>query len=239
MAIDVDIRGVLRTSMLDFPGKLACVVFTNKCNFRCPFCYNTELALGKPSEPRIPVEEFISFLESRRKWLQGVAITGGEPTLHKGLPEFCAKIKEFGFDVKVDSNGYNPEMLEALFSQNLVDYVAMDIKAPKGNYSKAAGVKVDIGKIEQSIAMIKEQAPEYEFRTTIIPELIGEKEILSISKWLSKGSKPKRFFLQQFKNDSRMIDRKLEGKAPLSPDKLKAMAESVKPFFEEVGVRGI
>ncbi len=239
MDISIDIRGVLRTSMLDFPGKLSCVVFTNTCNFRCPFCYNPELALGKPSEPQVPVSEFFSFLESRKDWLQGVAITGGEPTLHKGLSDFCRKIKELGFDVKLDSNGFSPEILENLFSQNLVDYIAMDIKSSRENYEKAAGISLDTDIIERSISLIKEKAPDYEFRTTVIPGFVGEKELLSIGNWLSDSGTAKRFFLQQFKSDSRMIDSSLEGKNSFSPDELKSFAEKLRPFFKEVGVRGI
>ncbi len=242
MSLDFDIRGVLRTSMLDFPGKLSCVVFTNSCNFRCPFCYNPELALGKPSEPRIPVEEFFSFLESKKKWLQGVAITGGEPTLQPGLLDFCSRVKDLGFEVKLDSNGGNPSVLKKVFSKSLADYVAMDVKAPKNDYSAVAGVEVDSELIEQSISLIINSAPDYEFRTTVIPEFISEEKLVSIGKWISSLSlsgKPKRFFLQQFKSDSRMIDRSLENKNSFTPAQLTAFAETLEAFFGEVGVRGI
>src|SRR3989344_4958290 len=152
------IGGLQKLTLIDFPGKVACTVFLSGCNFRCPFCYSPELVLPGQikNRPGISEKEFFDFLKERKNLLEGIVICGGEPTSDKKLPVFLKKIKKMGFFVKLDTNGSNPEMLKKLIDKKLIDYVAMDIKGPKGKYSQIAGTKIDIEKIQKSINILKE-----------------------------------------------------------------------------------
>ena len=213
------IGGLQKITLIDYPGRLAATVFLMGCNFRCPFCYNRELVL--PAEikkyPKIPEKEFFNFLKEKKKFLEGVVLCGGEPTINKDLPRFCRKIKKLGFLVKLDTNGSNPEMLKKLINEKLIDYVAMDIKAPLGpnfqfpipnfqlnskfqisKYEKTAGVKVNLEKIKESIELIKDSGIDYEFRTTIVPTIHTKEDIVEITKDISPA---KKYFLQQFRPD--------------------------------------
>jgi len=234
--MDIDIRAIQKTSLLDYPEKISCIVFLNRCNFRCGFCYNAELAMGKPAEKRIPVKDFLGFLEKKKKWLQGVVITGGEPTLYRDLPEFCKAIKKKGYLVKLDTNGSNPESVRVLLKEGLVDFIAMDIKAPLEKYEEACRVKVDTEKIKKSIEFIKESGIDYEFRTTVVPGLLDEKELLQIGELL-KGAK--KFCLQQFKNDVKLLDPALAEREPYLHGKMHGLAKKMEKFFECVELRGI
>ena len=180
-------------------------------------------------------EEIFEHLKSQRKWLDGVCITGGEPTLHEGLPEFIRKIKELGFLVKLDTNGTNPEMLEELIKNKLIDYVAMDIKGPLKKYQEITESEVDEKTIQKSIDIIRNSGIDYEFRSTILPRFHSKEDILAIGKWL-KGSK--KYCLQQFRNE-KTLDKKFENEKVYTPDELKELAESVKEFFDTIEVRGI
>jgi len=137
------IKGLQKTTLVDYPNKVACTIFLPRCNFRCGFCYNKDLVIDYDRLPSIQEEEIINFLKEKKKWLDGVVFTGGEPTLHRELPNFIKKIKEMGFLVKIDTNGTNPKMLKELIDNNIVDYIAMDIKAPLEKYDKITGVNVD------------------------------------------------------------------------------------------------
>jgi len=180
-------------------------------------------------------EEIFEHLKSQRKWLDGVCITGGEPTLHEGLLEFIRKIKELGFLVKLDTNGTNPEMLEELIKNKLIDYVAMDIKGPLKKYQEITESEVDEKTIQKSIDIIRNSGIDYEFRSTILPRFHSKEDILAIGKWL-KGSK--KYCLQQFRNE-KTLDKKFENEKVYTPDELKELAESVKEFFDTIEVRGI
>ena len=168
-------------SLVDYCGYVSCVVFTRGCNFRCPFCHNSSLVNGVAPQ-KIQSEDFFSFLNKRRGLLDGVCITGGEPTLNPDLPDFIRKIKEMGLLVKLDTNGTNPKMLESLISQNLVDYVAMDIKNGKSFYPKTTGVNLDFANIEESVALLKKGKVPFEFRTTLVAELHSEESIIEMGK---------------------------------------------------------
>ena len=229
------IKGFQKLSLIEYPGKLSAVIWTGGCNFRCPFCYNTDIVLNYKKMPTIPEKEIIDFMSTRKGLLDGLAITGGEPTLQKDLPEFVKKIKDMGFLVMIETNGSNPNMVKELIDKKLVDYIAMDIKAPLEKYDEVAGVKVNKKKIQKSIDIIRNGGIEYEFRTTIIPKFFKEEDALAIGKWL-KGSK--RYFLQQFMPE-KTIDKSLRRVKPYSPEKLKEFAELMKPFFESVSVRSI
>ena len=200
----MQIHGLNKTTLLDYPEHLASTVFTGGCNFRCPFCHNKTLVLNPEEQPLIDEPEVLAYFEKRKTIIEGVCITGGEPTLQKDLPEFLKKIKDIGLKVKLDTNGYRPEIIKSLFEKGLVDYIAMDIKASKENYGKVAGVSnFDVSKIEESIKFIIENFPNYEFRTTVVKELHSPEEILKIKEWLSGTKKYK---LQSYKESDGVIN---------------------------------
>jgi len=228
------IGGFQKTSLIDYPNHLSAIVWTVGCNFRCPFCYNQDLVFG--GAPLLAEEEIIDYLKKRRGVLEALAITGGEPTLQKDLKRFIRKVKKLDYLVKIDTNGTNPNMLKKLLDEKLIDYIAMDIKAPKNKYPILAGVEVDIKKIEKSIKIIKKQAPDYEFRTTVIPNLIKKKDIIDIAKWL-KGSR--RYVLQQFQKPSDLIDKKLNKSKPYKAEFLKDLLKNIEQYFDYCEIRGI
>ncbi len=198
------IGGFQKTSLLDFPDKISAIIWTMDCNFRCPFCYNKQIVLGEAN--RIPDEEIFSFLEKRKGLLEGLVISGGEPLLQDDIISFAEKVKKLGYPIKLDTNGSCPEKLKELIDKKLVDYIAMDVKAPKNKYNELTGTKTDISKIEESIEIIKSDAPDYEFRTTFVPNLLKKEDIVEIAKWLDGA---KRFYLQEFKNETPLIFFKL------------------------------
>lgn len=180
------IGGFQRFSLIDYPGKICAIVFTQGCNLRCPYCQNPELIDFKRAVGFIPEEEIFSFLKKRKGKLDAVEITGGEPTLQPDLLEFLKKIKNMGYLIKLDSNGTHPEILEQIIYRNLVDYFAMDIKAPLEKYEGVVNAKVDTDKIKYSIGLIKNSSVDYEFRTTVVKSLLSEEDIIEIGK-LIKG----------------------------------------------------
>lgn len=231
------ICGLQKMTLLDFPGKIACTVFLGGCNFRCPFCHNSELFMGKPEKLRED-EEFFEFLKSRRGLLDGVCVSGGEPTLYKTLPDFLAKIKEMGFLVKLDTNGYRPEVLKALVQQGLVDYVAMDVKNSPAMYAQSVGLeKMELSSIEESLRFLIGGELPYELRTTLVRQLHDAASIQDMGAWLAAlvpGRKPKKLFLQSF------VDRDTVLFAGLSAPEQEATAGFAKilaPFAEEVTIR--
>jgi pyruvate formate lyase activating enzyme len=181
------IGGLVRFTLIDYPGKVAAVIFTQGCLFRCHYCHNPSLVISSMPTKGFEEEEIFSFLHSRRKKLDGIVITGGEPTLHSDLPEFLEKIKKLGFLVKLDTSGVFPEKLENLLEKKLVDYIAMDIKAPLEKYPSVTGVAIDPKKIQKSIALIKNSSIPYEFRSTLLPFLHTKEDIISMAK-LIEGS---------------------------------------------------
>ena len=230
----MNIGGLQKTSLLDYPDTISAIIWTMGCDFRCPFCYNKDLVLSKVGT--IPEEELLSFLEKRKGMLEGLVITGGEPLMQKDIVQFVEKVKKLGFLIKIDTNGMYPEKLKELIDKKLVDYVSMDVKAPKNKYDKLTDVKTDIKKIEKSIEIIKNSKLDYQFKTTFVPGLLTKEDIISIAKWL-EGSK--RFYLQQFKNDAPLISSKLQNVAPYSKEKLIETLNDIKSYFEDCDVRGI
>lgn len=197
------IKGLQKTTLLDFPEKLACTVFTGGCNFRCPFCHNASLVLHAGAVDEISEKEFFTYLSKRKGMLDGVCITGGEPLLCPDIEEFIKKIKELGLLVKLDTNGTFPKKLEALLDEGLVDYVAMDIKNSKEKYAHTAGVEDFPKEIEQSIDIIMKKAPDYEFRTTVVRELHTKQDILDIANRI-KGAR--KYFLQSYVDSGDTIE---------------------------------
>lgn len=229
------IGGVQKVTFIDYPGKIACTVFTIGCNFRCPFCQNSHLVLPEKIKKikEIPEEEFFSFLRKRKEFLEGVVICGGEPTFHSDLLDFAKKIKKLGYLIKLDTNGSNPKMLNSLIEKKLVDYVSLDIKAPKEKYNKVCGKKINIKKIERSIEILKKEKIDYEFRTTLVPTLVEKEDILKIVKWISPA---KRYFLQNFRPQN-TIDPKFEKIKPFKIDYLLEIKKIISPFFEVCEIR--
>lgn len=229
------IGGLQKLSLIDFPGRISATVFLIGCNFQCSYCQNPELVDPKKikKQPIINQAEFFKFLNIRKDFLEGVCITGGEPTIHKELFNFIKKIKQKGFLVKLDTNGSNPEMLKKLLDAKLLDFIAMDIKAGQSNYNKVTSKKIDLLKIKKSIDLIKKSKVDYEFRITVVPSLIKKKDIEEIGKWL-KGIK--KFALQGFQN-KKVLDKALEKIKPYSEKVLKDFQKILKKYIKEVELR--
>jgi len=224
------IGGLEKITLLDFPDKVAAVVFTQGCNFRCHFCYNPLLVIPataakqkkyEKTYSQISEDEFFLFLESRQGKLDGVVITGGEPTLHSDLPEFIKKIRALGFAIKLDTNGSNPLMLEKLLEAGLIDYLAMDLKASFKKYSRLVEVPLDCKKLEKSVKLVLDSGLPHEFRTTLVPGFI---ELADISEMGSIISGADAWYLQKFKSDTPLVDRQLESAPPFKDEEMAAMA---------------
>lgn len=199
------IAGLQKLSLLDFPEKLACTVFTHGCNFKCPFCHNAPLVLSAQNGAEISEEAFFSFLNSRKGLLEGVCVSGGEPTLQKDLEPFLSKIKEMGFAVKLDTNGYRPDVLKHLAEASLLDYVAMDIKNSKEKYAQTTDISdLHISEIEESVDFLLEGTVDFEFRTTIVKEYHTAEDLEKIGAWLGRKEGVK-YYLQTFKDSGNLI----------------------------------
>jgi len=224
----IEIGGLQKLTLIDYPGRLAATVFLCGCNFRCSWCYSRELVLPEEIEkqPKISEKEFFDFLKERQGLLEGVCLTGGEPTIHKDLPEFIKKIKELSFLVKLDTNGSNPQMLKRLIGDNLLDYVAMDVKLPKEKYQEVLGV--DVKNIEESIKILKNAKIDFEFRTTVVPTILDKEDIIKIAQWLSPA---KNYYLQNFRPE-KTIDPKFEKVKPYPEEYLREIQKSITSFFE-------
>ncbi len=231
----MEIGGLQKLTLIDFPGKLSCTVFLTGCSLRCPWCYSKELVLPEEikKQPKIPQSDFFSFLKERKELLEGVVICGGEPTINKNLPEFIKKIKKMGYLVKLDTNGTNPKMLKKLTAGKLIDYVAMDVKLPKERYSEIFSKSVKIEDIEESIKILKDGEIDYEFRTTIAPTVHTKEDIVKIANWV-KGAK--RYYLQNFRPE-KTIDPKFEKVRPYSDEYLLEIQKAVSPLFETCQIR--
>ncbi len=199
------IGGLNKLTTQDFPGNLACIIFTSGCNFNCDYCYNRDLVESNTAD--ISLDEVFSYLEERKNMLDGVVISGGEPTIWNDLIPFIERIKEYGFKIKLDTNGYKPEVLKEIIDKNLVDYIAMDIKAVFNNYYKIINKKIDTNKIIESIKLINESKIDHEFRTTIIKGMHTKEDLDKIVK-LVNGSP---YYLQNFKMEDTVINKKMEG----------------------------
>lgn len=214
------IGGFQKISLIDYPKKVAAVIFTQGCDFRCPFCHNPDLVLPEKFLPPISENEIFRFLTKRQGQLTGVVVTGGEPTIHQDLPAFLKKIKDLGYCVKLDTNGNNPDALKNLFDQKLIDYVAMDIKTSFERYAQAAGVSVHIENIQRSIDLIIASKGEYHFRTTVVHKFISEKELQEIKASLIQA---KKYFLQAFVADQLILDKTLKDERVYSEEEFRKL----------------
>ena len=226
------IYGFQKMTLLDFPTKVACTIFTGGCNFRCPFCHNAGLVTHIDG-PQIPVQEIFSYLEKRKGILDGVCITGGEPLLQPDIVEFISTIKNMGYAVKLDTNGAFPDRLKELIDASLLDYVAMDIKNSKEKYAQTCGIDIDISIIEKSVEILKEGKVPYEFRTTLVRELHTEEDILSMANWLS-GTRY--WYLQSFVDSGDLIGKNLSAPSKEWVENAQTLAV---PLVAGVKVRGL
>ena len=232
------IAGLQKMTLLDYPGKVACTVFLQGCNFRCPFCHNSGLLAGT-SEPNIPREELLSFLKKRQGILDGVCITGGEPTLWKELPHLIRQIRELGFAVKLDTNGYRPEVLKQLVRDGLLDYVAMDIKNCPARYGETVGVpNLDISKIEESMEFLMTGSLDYEFRTTVVAEFHRAEDVAAIGQWfrtIAPENPVEKYFLQVYTHRDSVL---CPGLHPPKNEDLQAFLAEIAPYVHQAEIRG-
>lgn len=228
------IGGLQKFSLIDYPGKISAIVFTRGCNFRCPYCHNPELVDPQRYAEPWQEEEFWAFLQSRTQKLDAVVVTGGEPTLQEGLQPFLESIRKMGFLIKLDTNGSNPDVLKDLLSANLVDYIAMDIKAPLEKYSEVAKVSIDKTDIEESIELIKQSNVDHEFRTTIAKNVLSKEDIVNIAKML-QGEKL--YILQRCVPTKTLDPLFLAQFEPYTHEELEQMANLMKHYVLQCLVR--
>lgn len=234
------LAGLQKVTLIDYPGKIAATVFTSGCSFYCPWCYSAELVLpGKiKNQPKVSEKEFFKFLKSREGLLEAVVVCGGEPSLQRDLEDFIKKIKKMGFLVKLDTNGSAPRILKSLIEKNLLDYVAMDIKAPPEKYDKAVG-REDcwngkiLNSVQQSIDILKQGKIDYEFRSTIVPGLHDKEDVVQMAKWISPA---RRYYLQNFRPE-KTLNPEFEKIKPYPKEFLFEIQKIIAPFFETCQVR--
>ncbi len=233
----IEIGGLQRSTLIDYPGYIACTVFLIGCNFRCPWCHSPEIVLPDliTKHPRISKDEFMDFLDIRKGLLDGVVVCGGEPTINTDLPEFISEIKQKGFKVKLDTNGSNPTVLKGLFANRLLDYVAMDVKAPlrDPDYPKATGVCVDPGKVMESVKILRASGIDHEFRTTVVPGLHKPEDIRAIAESISPA---KKYFLQTFRS-GKSIDPALAEASSHPTEFMERLKKDLEGMFEICEIR--
>jgi pyruvate formate lyase activating enzyme len=232
------IGGLQKTTLIDYPGKIACTVFLAVCNFRCPWCYSGELVLPEKilKQPRISEKDLFDFLKERQGLLEGVVICGGEPTVNKELLQFVEKIKRLGFLVKLDTNGSNSEILEELIDKKLIDYVAMDIKAPADSqiYKDIIGEGVSLEDIKKSVEILKKGKIDYEFRTTAVNTIHNKADFVEIAKWI--GGPNVKYYLQNFRPE-KTIDPEFEKVKPFPKEFLESIVKEISPYFKTCQLR--
>ncbi|MGM9522521.1 MAG: anaerobic ribonucleoside-triphosphate reductase activating protein [Oscillospiraceae bacterium] len=228
------INGLQKLTLLDFPGRTACTVFAGGCNFRCPFCHNASLVVRAGEQPVMSEEIFFDFLKKRRGLLDGVCITGGEPTLQPDLPEFLIKIRELGHMTKLDTNGFRPDVLRLVLERGLCDYVAMDIKSSRSRYGAVAGIPgMDISPIRESVSMLMEGKTPFEFRTTVVEELHDVEDFRDIGRWLTGAPQ---YFVQSFKDSGDVIK---EGFSAAKREKLDRIVTVLREYIPSAQLRGV
>lgn len=230
----MDIAGLQKTTLLDYPEHIACTVFLSGCNLRCPFCHNALLVLPEQAtEPLMDDGELLEFLRSRLGKLDGVCVTGGEPTLNPHLPDLLRKIRALGFLIKLDTNGTRPNVVRALLDEGLVDYVAMDIKNSPARYKETCGGADVLDAVKETAALLMEKAPDYEFRTTAVHPFHTPEDIAAIARWLQGA---RRYFLQQFRDSGQLIG---TGMSPLNPEEMESLRQAALPYLPQTALRGL
>lgn len=230
----MEIHGLNKLTLVDYDKKTACTIFTGRCNMRCPFCQNSSLVLDPSSQPLISHEEIFDYLDKRKGILDGMCITGGEPTLQADLADFCEQVKSRGFLVKLDTNGTNPKVVKDLVERKLVDYVAMDIKNSPTNYARTIGLNgFDMSKVNESVEFLLQDNVDYEFRTTVVSQLHTAEDFHAISKWI-KGAK--RYFLQKFVDSGSLI---CNGLSACSDEQMKIFQRIMQDQGIPTSLRGV
>ncbi len=226
--------GLQKLAMVDYPGKLAATVFTGGCNLRCPFCHNALLVTRLDETPELGEEAALSFLATRTKLLDGVVLSGGEPLLQPDAADFLRKIRQMGFAVKLDTNGFFPDRLSAILEEGLVDYVAMDIKNAPEKYPITCGIPgLDTAPVAESVKLLRQSGVDFEFRTTLVREFHTPEDLLAIGRWLESSP---RYFLQAFVDSGNLVG---SGCSPFTPQEMRDFSLLLRPFFGEVNLRGI
>ena len=229
------IKGWLKTTLIDYPGEIASIVFTGGCNMRCPMCHNADVVLHPGQYPCIADEYILAYLDECQKKITGIVLSGGEPTLSPALEPFLRELRKRPIKIKLDSNGLKPDVLEYLFNENLVDFIAMDIKAPPEKYDLLSGVPIHMNLIQRSIDLIRSSGLPYEFRTTVVPNHLRPEDILAIGTWLHGAE---RYALQQF-HPKHCLNPDFDRLSPYPAKVLEEMKTSVEPHFETVVLRGV
>jgi pyruvate formate lyase activating enzyme len=228
----VEIKGIEKFSSRDFPGHISSTVFLGGCTFRCPYCHNADLVLRPAELQTIPVEIFLSYLDGRKGWLEGICLSGGEPLLHEDIEDLVGVIHDRGLLVKLDTNGSFPERLQKLLQEKLLDWVAMDVKAPLERYREVTRSNVDLEDIVRSADLIRNSGVRATFRTTVVPGLIGREDVVKIGEWL-RGADC--YLIQQFVPHTTIDPAYLE-KKPYARAELDALVEAARPYFHEVRI---
>lgn len=231
----MNIHGLQKLSLLDYPGKLCCTIFTGGCNMRCPFCHNANLVINSNGSGEIiKWPQVRQFLQNRSQLLDAVCITGGEPTIQKGLANCISEIKELGFLVKLDTNGTNPQVLKELVSAELVDYIALDVKNSQAKYAMTVGIdNFDLSPVKESIDFLLSAKIDYEFRTTVVKEYHKQEDLIDIAKWLIGA---KQYYLQQFVDSGDLIG---SGLHAYSPEEMKKLKTALIPLIPSIELRGV
>ncbi len=231
----MNIKGIHKTSLIDYPGKICSILFTGGCNLRCKYCHNPDLACDSCNLKALSNTEALSFIKERSKLIDGISISGGEPTLAKNITDFIKLIKEIPLDVKIDTNGLNPGVIEILLRSELLDYVAIDIKTSPEKYEFLTNRKIDFSRIKQTVDIVRDSGVDYELRTTCIPHFVTLEDFASIKKEIGSV---KKYYLQQFINEV-TLDPSLAHYKPYPPSVLFSFQEYIKTFAEICEVRGI
>ena len=230
----VEIKGLEKFSSRDFPGHISSTVFTGGCPFRCPYCHNAQLVLEPDTLPSLAPEYFLSYLDSRKGWLEGICFTGGEPLLHEDIEELIRVVRERGLLVKLDTNGSFPDRLEALLGLGLLDWVALDVKAPLERYREVTRSAIDPAKIVLSAELLRASPVRRTFRTTFVPGFVGKDDVVKIGEWLGGADS---YLVQSFVPQTTIDPAFLEIK-PFGRAELEAIADAARPFFSEVRIEG-
>lgn len=231
----MQIKGIEKITLIDFPGRIASIIFTGGCSFSCPYCHNPELTADPDALPTIPEEEILDTLSQRSGFIDGVCISGGEPTVQSDLPAFIQEVHGLGLEVKLDTNGSAPAVLEQLFQNNLLDYVAMDIKGPLERYAEIVRAPVSPAIIQRSVDLIRSSGVPYEFRTTVVPTLLDEDDLMHIALWLQGAE---RYVLQGFR-PIRTLDERMRSVVPYPTSTMHAWGAQLALYFKVCLVRNV